>query len=235
MDYNVLEGDDMEDSRFLQEEILLLALRDGEETTGRGTSYLNALAGARLAELSLRDRIIVDRYSKDKLVEVVSAQPVGDPLLDDCLAAIATAKQPATTEAWVLKFVHITQMKDRIAERLCRQGMLWEGKGKTVGSFTRREYFELNPETKKRLIRRLGHAMFGTGGSLDKRTRALLSLAYHSGLLGQIFGRKETRSCKTRVDRITRSEAVVQTVSEAIEATRSATFEATAIPANIST
>lgn len=102
--------------------------------------YQYAVPGALLAELILRDRITVDRHSKGKLVGVVSRRLVGEPLLDECLAAIATAKRPATAEAWVLKFVAIKQLKDCIAERLCRRGVLREEEGKTLRIFTRREY-----------------------------------------------------------------------------------------------
>src|SRR5215471_17800660 len=47
-------------SLFLYEEILLLALRDGEGTMPLGTMYEYAVGGALLAELSLSGRIRLD-------------------------------------------------------------------------------------------------------------------------------------------------------------------------------
>lgn len=81
------------------------------------------------------------------------------------------------------------------------------------------------------MIRQLGHAILGNSGNLDTRTVVLVSLALHSGLLITVFGLKETRSCKTRIDEITNGDAAGDAVEEAIEAKQSAIFVATVISA----
>lgn len=51
-------------SLFLQEEIMLLALRDKEGTIASGSMYQYAISGAILAELLLNNRIVVDESKK---------------------------------------------------------------------------------------------------------------------------------------------------------------------------
>ena len=56
----------MADPLYLQEEIMLLTLRDKEGTIASGTNYQYAIGGAVLAELLLRNRVTVDEEKKKK-------------------------------------------------------------------------------------------------------------------------------------------------------------------------
>ena len=69
---------------YLHEEIMLLALRDEKGTVEFGTNYVHAICGAILAELLMAGRISVAE-GKKKLVNPVSDEPLGDPVLDECL------------------------------------------------------------------------------------------------------------------------------------------------------
>jgi len=224
----------MEETLYLHEEIMLLALRDRESAITASAAYHYALAGAILAELLLRRRISIDRRARSNAVVATSRQPVGDPLLDECLAAIADAKKQASAQTYVSKFAMLGRLKDRAAERLCETGVLREEEGKILGIFPTRLYPELDPEPEKRIIRRLNHAIFGEGPLLDARTIVLVSLAHHAGLLSPVFGAKETRSRKTRIKQIAKGEMAGAAVKEAIEAAQSALFVSTIVATFIS-
>ena len=75
------------DDLFIQEEILLLALKDDKGTFYMRT-ILPALGGAIMAELLLAGKIEVEENRK-KMVNVISRQSFGDLLLDEALNKIA--------------------------------------------------------------------------------------------------------------------------------------------------
>ena len=101
------------DRLFLHEEIMLLALRDEKGTVASGTMYGYGLGGAILAELLLAERIRVVTPKKTPLVELVSSQRVGDPVIDECLDKIRDAKKRASLQTWVSRFVNIKHLKHR--------------------------------------------------------------------------------------------------------------------------
>ena len=74
---------------YLHEEIMLLALRDEAGTVVSGAMHQYALGGAILAELLLHGRISVEENSQKKLVNLISDQPIGEPVIDECLDKIA--------------------------------------------------------------------------------------------------------------------------------------------------
>jgi golgi phosphoprotein 3 len=75
----------------LHEELALLAL-DEQRGKFKPERTSVGLAGGLFAELLLENRIAVDD-SRKKLVNVVDPKPLGDPLLDECLVKMATAKR----------------------------------------------------------------------------------------------------------------------------------------------
>ena len=155
---------------LLHEEIMLLALRDKRGTIAPGTMYQYAIGGAVLAELLLDKRIGVEEKKKKKLVNLVSSEPVGDPLIDECLGRIAGAKRRASLQTWVLRFGGIKNLKHRVAEELCKRGILRADEGKVLLIFTRTIYPEANPEPEKHLLERLRKAVFGDTNDVDPRT-----------------------------------------------------------------
>jgi len=102
---------------FLHEEVMLLALKDEEGTVVSGTMYKYAISGAILAELLLKKRIVVDE-SKKKLVNVVSSTPVGELLIDECLNKISSSKRRASLQTWVSRFSGVNNL-NHFKNRLC--------------------------------------------------------------------------------------------------------------------
>jgi Golgi phosphoprotein 3 len=175
----LLEDKDMETKSrlFLPEEIMLLALRDKEGTVEPGTHYQYAIAGAVLAELLLRGRINVEQKKKKIFVRVVDSTPVGEPLIDDCLAKIIGAKKPAQLQTWVQKLAGVKNLKNRVAGQLSRRAILRADEDKVLGIFTRRVYPEVDPGPERQLIAGLRNAIFNEDREVDPRTVILLSLA----------------------------------------------------------
>jgi Golgi phosphoprotein 3 len=203
---------------FLYEEILLLALKDEKGTIAVESMFAYAIGGAILAELLLRKCITIDRSPKKKLVSIVNGGSIGDPLLDECLQKIATAKRPANLETWVSRFAGLKNLKHRVAQQLVNHGILHADEGKILLIFSRKIYPEINPEPERKIIKRLHKAIFEDGEDIDSRTIVLLSLANSSNLLNMVFDKKELKSRKKRIQQIVNGEIAGKAAKEAIEA-----------------
>ena len=225
----------MQNTLFLHEEILLLALRDKEGTIASGgTMYQYAIGAALLAELLLSKRIEVEQSGKKKLVNCVSLTTLGEPLIDECLEKIGNAKRRAVLQTWVSRFASIKNLKHRIAQQLCRRGILMADEDKVLLLFTRKIYPEVNPGPERELIRRLEHAIFTETRDIDPRTVVLLSLADSTGLLKVVFDKKKLKSRKARIKQIVDGEITGKAATEAIQAMQAAVMMACIMPAIMS-
>jgi Golgi phosphoprotein 3 len=207
---------------FLHEEILLLALRDEKGTVdARARMYQYALAGAIVAELFLGERVAVEP-DKKRLVNLVSARPLGDPLLTECLGRIAEAKRRQRLNAWVQRFARIRDLRHRVAAGLCTRGILRVSEDKVLWIFTRRIYPERDPRPEKRIIERLRRAIFTESRTVDPRTVVLLSLAHGAGLLAIPFDRKQLRERKKRIEHVIEGELLGRATREVVQAAQAA-------------
>ncbi len=204
-------------SLFLHEEIMLLSLRDKEGTIAGGTMYRYAIGGAILAELLLDGRITVEE-SKKKLVNLVSSKQVGDPVIDECLQRIGDAKRRASMKTWVTRFAGLKKLNHRVAEQLCRRGILRTDEDKVLLIFTRKIYPEVNPQSERQLTERLRKAIFTETTVLDPRTVVLVSLANGADLLKVTFNKKQLKGRKKRIEKIQNGEVTGKATKEAIEA-----------------
>jgi Golgi phosphoprotein 3 len=221
----------MENILFLHEEILLLALRDKEGTIAFGTMYQYAIGAALLAELLLSKRIEVEQSGKRKLVNLISSTPLGDPLIDKCLDKISGAKRRAALQTWVSRFAGTKNLKNRLAQQLCRRGILRADEDKVLLIFTRKIYPEINPEPERELIQRMRYAVLTDAVDIDPRTIVLLSLANSSGLLKMAFNKKELKDRKVRIKQIVNGEITGKAATEAIQAMQAAVMVACIMPA----
>ena len=221
----------MENTLFLHEEILLLALRDEEGTIASGTMYQYAIGAALLAELLLSKRIEVEQSGKRKLVNPIVSTPLGYPLIDECLEKIFVAKRRAVLQTWVSRFAGIKNLKNRVAQQLCRRGVLRADEDKVLLFFTRKIYPEINPEPERELIARLRYAVLTDTDDIEPRTVVLLSLASSTGLLKMAFNKKELKERKVRIKQIVNGEITGKAVTEAIQAMQAAVMVACIMPA----
>ena len=225
----------MQNTLYLHEEILLLALKDEERTIASGTMYQYAIGAAILAELLLSKRIEVEQSGKRKLVNLVSMSPLGEPLIDECLEKVSNAKRRAVLQTWVSRFAGIKNLKHRVAQQLCRRGILRADEDKVLLLFTRKIYPEVDPVPEKELIRRLEHAIFTETRDIDPRTVVLLSLANSTGLLKIVFDKKKLKGRKTRIKQIVDGEITGKAATEAIQAMQAAVMVACIMPTLIVT
>ena len=216
---------------FLHEEIMLLALRDEEGTIASGTMYQYAIGAAVLAELLLNKRIAVGEPRRKKLVDLISSQPFGEPLIDQCLEKICNAKRRASLQMWVSRFAGVKNLKHRVALQLCERGILRASEDKILLLFARKIYPEINPEPERNLIERLRQAIFTDSRDVDSRTVVLVSLANSTGLLKVVFDKKELKGRKARIKEISDGEITGKAAKEAIEAMQAAIMVCCIMPA----
>jgi hypothetical protein len=219
-----------ESSLFLHEEILLLALKDEEGTIAPGTLYQYAIAGAILAELLLRRRIVLVERRNTRLVDAIVSTPVGDSLIDECLSRIVTAKKRASLNTWVARMAETADLTHRIARQLCHRGILRADEEKILLILTRKVYPEIDPKPERQLIGRLYQAIFTDTPHVDHRTVVLVSLANSSGILAVLFDRKALRQRKKRIEQLVHGEVTGEATKEAVEAMETALLVACIVP-----
>jgi len=210
---------------------MLLALRDEEGTIASGTMYQYAIGAAILSELLLNKRIAVEESKKKKLVNLVSSQPLGEALIDQCLEKISNAKRRASLQTWVSRFAGVKNLKHRVALQLCERGILRASEDKILLLFTRKIYPEVNPEPERKLIERLRQAIFTDSRDIDPRTVVLVSLANSTGLLKVVFDKKELKVRKARIKEISNGEITGKAAKEAIAAMQAAVMVCCIMPA----
>ena len=215
---------------FLHEEIMLLALRDEKGTVECGSRYNFAMGGAILADLLLAERISIDK-GKKKLVNLASRTPMGDSVIDECRKKISSAKRRANAQTWVQRFSSLKKLHHRVAQGLCKRGILRADEDKVLFFFSRQIYPELNPQPERKLIERLRKAIFEDSRNVDPRTVTLISLAKAADLLRIPFDKKDLKKRKKRIDQIVNGEMMGKAAREAVEAAQAAVMVACIIPA----
>lgn len=217
----------------LHEEVLLIALRDKEGTMRSNVQYSFAFAGAFVAELLLAKKIEIED-NKKKLVNLINSTPLGDPLLDECLEKIKTAKRRSNATNWVTKFSGIKQLKHRIAYQLVLKGILRADEDKVL-FFKRKIYPEVNPEPERKINQRIRDAVLSDSTDLGPRTVILVALAKNSDMLKLVIGKKDLKLRKKRIDLIINGNAVGKATKDAIQAMQAAVVMVCIMPAVIGT
>ena len=214
----------------LYEEVILLALRDEEGTTASGAWYQQAVAGAILSELLLDGHLSVQSAGRKSFVELASATPTGDPLIDEVIEKISASKRRATAQTWVGRIAGIRKLKHRAVEGLCRRGILRADEDKVLLIFTRRIYPEIDPEPERRLLERLRKAVFTDASDIETRTVLLVSLANGTGLLAANFDKRQLRARKKRIEMVVNGDVMGKATKEVVEAVQAAVIVAATIP-----
>ena len=220
---------DFEHDLTLPEEVLLLALRDEEGTIPMSSMYGFAVAGAVIAELALRERITVEKVKKSNLVQLIDQRPTGDPLLDDAQTQIRKAKRRASVVSWVGRLAQASA-RDRVALRLVQRGILRRAEGRVLFFFSRKAWPTVDPRPEAQLVEHMRRAIFD-GETPDARTAILIGLASSSGLLGNVFEKRDLKERKERIEEIAATahpaDVTSQAVKSAIEAAVAAVMTAT--------
>lgn len=205
---------------YLHEQVLLLALRDDRGTVeSRAGMYSLALGGAILSELLLAGCVTVGE-DKKKLVDVVQSRRLDEPLLDDCLKLVGKAKRRRSAAGWVSGFAHVKRLRHRVAQQLCRKGILKDSEEKLLLLFTRKVYPTVDPAPERRLTEALRRAIFQDSKSLNPRTAILVALAYSTGLLNAHFERSDLKRRKKRLQQISDGDLIGGAAKAAVQAAK---------------
>ena len=207
---------------LLHEELMLMALRDEKGTVEWRASMSNyAIGGAILAELLL-DGLVKIGSDKKKLVSLAKRKPLSDPLLEESLELIASAKRRRKAADWVNRFASIRRLRRKVIQELCRKGILRESEDKVLLIFRRKIYPTIDPIPEHRLKERLRRAITGATLKPQPRTAILLSLAHGTSMLPIYFDKHLLRLNKQRIKRIASGELIGGAAKEAVEAAQMA-------------
>jgi Golgi phosphoprotein 3 len=217
-----------ENQLYLHEELLLLALQDEAGVVDwRAGQYIHAVGGAILMELMMAERLALDESGRKPMVEVADETPTGDPLLDEVLEKIRTAKRRAGIQTWVARIGQTPQLKHSIAKGLCELGILEEQTGKVLFIFSQKIYPERDAAPETEIVERLRAAIFDEAAEMTERTALLVALANAAGMLAIHFDRKELKKQKLRLKAIEEREHVAQATKQAIAAAQAAVIAST--------
>lgn len=207
----------------LHEKLLLLVLRDEKGTVESGASmYHLALGGAILSELLLAGAVRIDESSKQKLVDFAEGRSMRDPVLDECLGLVASAKRRRRASAWVARFANVKRLRHRIAEGLCDRGILKQTEDKVLFVFSRTIYPTVDPRPEKRLLESMRRAIFSEARELDPDVVILVALAHGTGMLRVHFDRKRLKERKRRLEEIAEGSLAAAAAGEAVRAAQQA-------------
>ena len=218
----------MKNDLHVYEEIMLLALKDKEGTVAANdVGFLFSLGGSLLAELLLMEKISIEKVKKNKtMVTLENPNPIGDPLLDECLEKLRSAKRRGTVNTWVSRFGHLKKLKHRAAQQLCRRGILRADEKSVLLLFSRKIYPELDPGPERSVVERLREAIFTETQELDPRTSVLVALADKAGVLKNVFDKKALKERKERLRKIGEGDLAAAAVKELVAATQVAVMAA---------
>ncbi len=214
------------DELSLPEEILLIALRDETGTPESRAGMIDfALGGAILAELALAGRVSI-APGKASRVDLITAEPLGNEILDECLEKIDRARKLHRAADWVSRFAQLKRLRVRLAQGLCRRGVLRDSEARVLLLFKRKAYPTIDPAPERRLVERMRRAI-ESEEDLQPRTATLLSLADATGMLRVHFDKTLLEARRQRLDRIAEGQAVGGAAREAVQAARAAVLAAT--------
>ena len=220
---------------WLQEEVLLLALKD-EEGTPHSSMYSIAMGGAMLAELLLNERLVLEEKPRKKplkpgkkpayLVAIDNPKQLADPVLDECLHRVVTSKKSRSPQDWVTRFGQLKDLKRRVAVGLCRKGILREREDRILVLFRRTAYPTLDGSPERRIVDRLQEAVAGDSMELDARTAVLVALANGTGILKHVLGKDLVKQRKDRIKEIGEGDIVGEATKAAVQAAQAAVIAA---------
>ncbi len=210
----------------LHQELLLIALRDDTGTPESRAGMVDiALGGAILSELVIEGCVSIAE-GKKPLVDLVAAKPLDDAVLDECVDLVAAAKRRRRAADWVSRFARLGRLRPRVAEGLCRRGILEDSEARVLLLFKRKAFPEIDPEPERRLVGRLREAL-ESDGDLDPRTGMLLALAHATGMLRVHFDKATLKRRQQRLERIAEGDAIAGAAREAVRAAQAAVVAAT--------
>ncbi|GMT30426.1 hypothetical protein PFISCL1PPCAC_21723 [Pristionchus fissidentatus] len=192
----------------LMEQILLLGLKDREGYTSFWNDCISSgLRGCVLIELALRGRIQLETAGMRKKglltrkIELKSAEPTGDVILDEALKHIKETQPKESVTSWIeylsgetwnpLKLRYqLRNVRERLAKNLVEKGVLTTDRQNfVIFEITTHPLSDGNQKTK--LIKDVQESVLGRWTNdvhrMDKRMLSLLVLSHASDVLENAF------------------------------------------------
>lgn len=217
----------------LKEQFLLLAYDDQR---GRplimGNAFNYSLAGSVLLELSHTKKISV----REKRVYIESYKTTGDIVLDHAIELIRKSRRNKKIKSWVQKFGFSPgKLKNAILSQLIDKRVFRKEEHKVLGLITCRNYYNLKPEYKKELLKRIRKIVLD-GESADEKDFMLISLIATSGLVRKIFsGTQEKKTAKRNIKQMIKNNEFGKSINDAISAANAAVISAVAASTVVAT
>jgi hypothetical protein len=190
---------------YLYQQILLLMLNSNRGTPIQAQMHL-AVAAAVLADWLMTGRIMIDQ-SRRQLVALEDARDSGDPVFDACLRVATASNGRVPLRTLIGRLSRIPRLRQQAADTLCSLGILRADRDLVLGLFPRQVYREVDPLPKKAIVDRMRTAIFSVTARTDAKIAMLIALAQGANLLWQIFGRREIRQRKARIEAVIGSNA----------------------------
>ena len=213
---------------YLHEQVLLLALRDeAGSVESRAGMFKFGLGGALLSELLIADCIrVTEQGRKRKYVELVKKKRLYEPLLEESLDLVFQASRRKSPSGWVSRFANMKRLHHRVAEGLCRRGILKDSEDKVLLIFKRKVYPTIDSAPERRLIQQIKRALVGSSREIDSRVALLIALANATGLLRVHFDKATLKRAKPRLDMIAEGKLIGGATAEAVRAAQAAAMAA---------
>lgn len=213
----------------LAEEYLLLALDD---TSGRpllSAQYLQfALAGASVAELTLRGALVVSDGAdggRAGRFRVTGRATPSDPVQREVLDLMNERRpKDAIRKAGQGSFAR--RLRDSLQRELAARGVLREEQIRILGLFPSSTWTTHDPAPEAAVRDRVLAALTGSA-DVDERTAALVSLLLATDLIRKILPGQDRRALKRRAKEIAESEWAGAAVKRAIDDVNAAMVAAT--------
>jgi hypothetical protein len=206
----------------LAEELFVLALDEDEgwivESALDTLRY--GLAAALLADLALRNRILVE----DGRLHVRNTEPVGDELLDAALKRLTDADRPRRVKYW-LSALSFRKLPKQVAERLVACGVLQRDDRRYVMVTPCAESPEPDAPAKYWIKQGLRSAVLTTAKA-ERHSIVLLSLMQGCRLLNLVFTKDERRTAGKRVKDLVQGEDFGEAVAQTLADIEAATTQA---------
>lgn len=203
----------------LVDELALLAYDDASGVSGVANLHFG-FAGAVLLELAVRERIDL----ADGKVRVIDPSPIGEPLLDQALAAIA-ADKPRKPKGVVDRLAR--GAKRRTLDDLAARGLMREERDRFLGIFPFRRYRPRDAAAKAAARHRLATAV-DRGRADEARSAALASLVYALNMERTVFPDRKKGPTRKALKAIGEGAWASEATRAVVEAARAALMAAIA-------
>lgn len=140
------------------------------------------VAGAALIDLGMAGRIALDPQRGDRIA-VVSADPVGDLVLDGVLRTLSGSPTDLWVSSWI-RHLGTRGLRDRVLAQLVGADLLVHDPRRTLGVSPASRFVGSGRRPEGEVVAAMAHAL--AGGDLDADTACLILLCDGARVLGKV-------------------------------------------------